>query len=464
MINYFNFKPFKDQVLITNDTGNFAFLSEDEFKCLLSDNINESDPKYQLLKDRFFIFDDHEEVFVEEIKNYVADNKQYLFHGTALHIFVVTNKCNANCIYCQAKDLHSSNRGIMSMETAQKAVDIALSSPESNLTFEFQGGEPLLNFDIIRFIIDYSKVMSGKKGKKIEYTVVSNLSVLNQEMLEFLIENNVNISTSLDGDECLHNCNRPYKGDVNSYRLTCDRIAQIKEAGENLGAIQTTTRFSLKNYRKIIDTYVDVGMDTIFIRPLTPLGIAQVNWRKIGYTPEEFIGFYRKCLKYLLQVNEKGIKLSEGHATIFLKKIFYNYSENYMELRSPCGASIGQMAYYYDGNIYTCDEGRMLAEMGNKSFKLGNVYKNTYDELMESSVCKAICSASLLEAIPSCCDCVYHPYCGTCPVINLAEGRDIFPKVPDNYKCKIYGGMLDALFEILQKDDSEEISILKSWL
>lgn len=69
---------------------------------------------------------------------------------------------------------------------------------------------------------------------------------------------------------------------------------------------------------------------------------------------------------------------------------------NYMELRSPCGGAIGQLAYYYDGNIYTCDEGRMLAEMGNDSFKLGNV-NNTYKELMETGATKAMCISSCLE-------------------------------------------------------------------
>ena len=54
-----------------------------------------------------------------------------------------------------------------------------------------------------------------------------------------------------------------------------------------------------------------------------------------------------------------------------------------MELRSPCGAAMGQMAYYYNGNVYTCDEGRMLAEMGNSAFCLGSALKNDYNELMD---------------------------------------------------------------------------------
>ena len=133
-----------------------------------------------------------------------------------------------------------------------------------------------------------------------------------------------------------------------------------------------------------------------------------------------------------------------------------------MELRSPCGASIGQMAYYYDGNIYTCDEGRMIAEMGIPEFRLGDVEAENYDELMESQVCKITCQASILESIPNCCDCVYHPYCGVCPVVNYALENNIYSREANNYKCKIYKGMLDAIFDRL--DNTKIMEIFKSWI
>ena len=142
--------------------------------------------------------------------------------------------------------------------------------------------------------------------------------------------------------------------------------------------------------------------------------------------------------------------------------MLYGDGVNYMELRSPCGASIGQIAFYHDGRVFTCDEGRMLAEMGNDAFKLGTI-ENTYDELINSSVCKTACTASILETIPACCDCAYSPYCGTCPVINLAFDNDIFARTPRNYRCKVYEGMMTVLFEILERNDPQEIEILESW-
>ena len=164
-----------------------------------------------------------------------------------------------------------------------------------------------------------------------------------------------------------------------------------------------------------------------------------------------------------LEINRQGYFLSEGHAATFLSKILLGQGKNYMELRSPCGAAVGQMAYYYDGNVYTCDEGRMLAEMGDRAFQLGTV-EDTYDSLMNSNVCKACCVASTLEAAPTCSDCVYQPYCGTCPVLNYALDGDVFSKIPNHYKCQTYKGMLDAVFGLLNQKNPEIDNILDRWV
>ena len=125
---------------------------------------------------------------------------------------------------------------------------------------------------------------------------------------------------------------------------------------------------------------------------------------------------------------------------------------------------MGQIAYYYDGNIYTCDEGRMLAEMGSDSFRLGNVYDTLeYDELMNCGVCKVTCQASVLEALPDCCECVYHPYCGVCPVINLALEKNIYSRQANSYRCRIYKGMLDTIFGPIYNNE-KALEVFETWI
>lgn len=460
--NYFNFKQWKAKMLLTNEQGRYILLGKRDFLNLVNKRYDLlSKEILQTLKDRFFIYDIDEDVFIEKVANAYRDNKQYLFSATSLHIFVMTNACNMCCVYCQAQDSAQEKKGKMQEMTAKAAVDIALQSPNEYLTFEFQGGEPLLNFETIKYIVEYSE--QNKNHKQIQYSLVTNTLLLNEEMIQFFKKYDVSISTSLDGCKEVHNSNRPKIDGDGTYDYVSRNIKWLQSNDIQVGAIETTTKISLKNAEKIIETYHNLGLNHLFIRPLTPLGYAKEHWAEIGYEPEEFLKFYKQCILILLEHNRNGIRMSEGHARIFLKKILTGYSENYMELRSPCGAGIGQMAYYYDGNIYTCDEGRMVAEMGDQMFCLGNVNYSTYDDLMENRVCKVTCQASVLESLPGCCDCVYHPYCGVCPVISYASDNSIYTRESNVYRCKIYKGILDILFEILLEEPGAE-DILKAWI
>lgn len=459
-LNYFNFKKFGDLILMTNDFGEFMFVSEIDFRNVINDNIDMESEIGKKLLDRHMIYDETNLSFSNINRYRIREIKNHLNMSTSLHIFVVTTACNVGCVYCQANNGTRCSGLFMDKETARRAVDIALESPTKSLTFEFQGGEPLLNFEIIKYIVEYSK--EANKTHSINYTVVSNLTLLTDEMITYFRENNFGVSTSLDGHEFLHNKNRPYKDGGHTYRDVIKSIDRLREAGIYVGAIQTTTKESLKYPREIVDTYYNLGFNSIFIRPLTPLGKATKNWNKIGYSPDEFLGFYSEVLDAVIAINEKDVFFKEEHATILLKRIDGQFV-NYMELRSPCGAGIGQLAYYPDGNIFTCDEGRMLHEMGDSIFCLGNVNKSTYRSIIDNGTCKAVCASSILESIPTCCDCVYQPYCGTCPVVSYAADGDIMEKPPRGYRCRIYAGMLDKLFSLFQKNEDNTLNILQSW-
>lgn len=458
MINNFYFKKLNDKFLITNDMGRYLFLSPEEFKMLVEGKVDNTTAKWKLLEENFFVYNGSVQSYVENAAPYLRDTKNYIFTPTSLHIFVVTTKCNLKCVYCQANKGFPANKE-MSKETAEKAVDIALSSPSNILTFEFQGGEPLLNFPIIKHIIEYTE--QHKNNKQIDYTIATNLTVVNDEIIDLICKYNIVISTSLDGSIQVHDKNRAYPNGNGSYKDVVFNIDKLCSKNIKIGITETTTKYSLDHYTEIIDTYCNLGIKDVFIRPLTPLGCAKNSWDIIGYTPEEFLEFYKNILLYIIQKNSQNIIMSEGYASIFLANILKHFPMNYMELQSPCGASLGEIAYYPDGNIFTCDEGRMLYEMGDDAFKLGNVYDSTYNDLIHSPVCCTACRASITESIPQCCDCVYRPYCGVCPVVNYSMEHDIFPKYPNNYRCKIYSGMLDILFEIIQ--DKEKLDILNKW-
>lgn len=458
-INYFNYKKIKDDCyLLTNDFGSYCFLNEDKFRHLVADSIDYDEELFN----KGFIIEDDLNKAANRLKSRYREMKKYLLSSTCLHIFVLTSDCNFRCLYCQARDENNHKSGLMSKEIAKKCVDIALQSPDKVLSFEFQGGEPLLNFSTLKYIVEYANKNKGYHD--INYSVVTNISLLDESIINYFKDNKISMATSLDGPKEVQDINRPFSDGEGSYDTVCSNIKRVKENGQYIGAIETTSKYNLDKYKETIDTYVSLGLCEIFIRPLTKLGTAANNWDEIGYSSSSFKEYYRKSLLYILELNINGTKIKEGHASVFLQKIIGNYSNNYMELRSPCGASIGQRAYFFDGNIFTCDEGRMMYEMGDDAFLIGNVNNSNHSELIKSSITKTLMLSSMTELLPACNECVYQPYCGVCPVATYGETKNIFNNQCNNFRCELYKGILDVLFEILSLNNSEYIKILNNWL
>ena len=459
-LNYFNFKELNGKILLTNDFGKYVFVEREELRDIIKGDVRPDTVLGKKLLAAKIAYEGNELDFSCDNKFELRRVKDHVNTATSLHIFVVTTACNMNCVYCQANSGKKRPYQFMDKETAEKAVDVALQSPAVNLNFEFQGGEPLMNFDVIKHIVEYTEKCNVLHN--INYNIVTNLTLLNDNVLNYLAEHGFVISTSIDGDMQTHDKNRTMLHGGGTYDSVISAVKRIKAAGLRVGAIETTTRDTLNHANELVKTYAELGLQNIFIRPLTPLGKALANWSDIGYTPEEFIAFYRDAFSELISLNAKGYFIQEQHASIFLKRIS-GQNINYMELRSPCGAGVGQMAYFPDGGVFTCDEGRMMHEMGEDVFCLGNVFRDSFSELIRNKVCRTVCASSILESIPSCCDCAYQPYCGTCPVINYALFNDIIEKSPRGFRCKIYSGILDILFSEILKNDSTTVGILNSW-
>ena len=132
-LNYFNFKEFHGKILLTNDMGKYAFIEKQDFRNLLSEKMDMQSDVGKKLIETGMIFEGPLLQFSEKNKWRMAEVKSHLSSATALHIFV----------YCQANNGTTTPMCFMNEAIADRAVDIALQSPNQNLSFEFQGGEPL---------------------------------------------------------------------------------------------------------------------------------------------------------------------------------------------------------------------------------------------------------------------------------------------------------------------------------
>ena len=152
--------------------------------------------------------------YLGESSDKLCNMKSCLFSGTRLFIFVLTNICNQRCIYCQAGHAYTS---LMSVDVCKKAIELAVQSPVSGVTIEFQGGEPTANSTVLKFAIPYAKSVFDKHGKHVDFSIVTNFTNSDTALLNFLIAEDVSFSTSLDGPKTLHDLNRPLSSNESSY-------------------------------------------------------------------------------------------------------------------------------------------------------------------------------------------------------------------------------------------------------
>ncbi|MFH0874559.1 MAG: His-Xaa-Ser system radical SAM maturase HxsB [archaeon] len=433
-LNYFRKKKIRDKYLLIAYTGHWDALANEEYRRLMSHKLDET--LYKRLSEKGLIITENNK---EKLTNDFKKSKQQLFQGTSLHIVVVTLRCNESCVYCHAASRSISAKEYdMSIATARKTVDFIFQTTSNAITIEFQGGEPLLNFDTVKEIILYAKEKNKAAKKKLRFSIVTNLSLMDENKLDFLIENKIGICTSLDGPKILHDKNRPFHGQ-SSYEYAVKWIKKIKEKKGDINALMSTTRATLDYPTEIIDEYAKFGLNNIWLRFLNNLGCAKEQWDKLSYSADEFLSFWKKGVDYSFETG----KINELSGNIILKKILLNENPMMLDFMSPCGAAIGQLAYNYDGNIYSCDEARML---NDDMFLLGNVTEDTYGKLMKAPKTCSLIASSVNECL-LCDACAYQPFCGICPVCTYAANGTLLPKLSEDFRCRVFIGQFYHLFE-----------------
>jgi len=463
------FRALGGQWLITSDVGSYAFLTAKEFEDWHAGKLKEGSSAYERLLRAGLIGASYDE---DAAAARLAQRKDFLSIGPYLHIFVVTLRCNQQCIYCHASRASmKSTRHDMTPEVADRCLDLAFRSPSPYINIEFQGGEPLANWDVVRGIVENACARNREAHKELSFSLVTNLSLMDEEKLQFILDRGIQVCTSIDGPEALHNHNRRWT-EGNAYAATVEWMKRLNAGYVERGldpslyhveALLTVTRESLKYPKAIVDEYVRLGLKGVFLRPLNPFGFAAKTQGSIGYTAKEFIPFYKEALDYIIELNKQGVEIMERWATIFLAKILTDQDPNYVDIRSPCGAGIGQIAYNYDGQLFTCDEARMVYQMGDPAFRIGQAGELSYDEVIDSGVVRSILFASTLEALPACSECAYMPFCGTCPVYNYGTQGNIFGLMPANEKCQMHMAILDRIFELLRDGGEEMLQIFRRW-
>ena len=464
-LGFFRWGRVAGKVLVTTDGGDWSFLTDAEFAALLAGEVAAGHPRFAQLQSQGVL---REGVDLDALATRLARRLRHVTHGPDRHVITVTRR---------AADRDAADEGRMDLgrPTAERIVELALQSTSPSLAFELQGeaGEPLFNVDGVRHLVEFARATNQRAaGKALSFTLVSNLTRLTDETAEWLIANDVVVRTWLDGPAELHDANRRWTSggahaDVVRWIEWFHR--RYRELGRDaavwhVDARMTVTRRTLSAWREVVDEYVARGLPTIHLRPLSPLGLDATAWQAVGYTAEEYVAFYERAFAHLVELNRRGVRLSEATASTFLNKILASGDPAVGDIRSPCAAGTSEVAYDADGRVFPGDEARRVDAAGDPLFALGDVRALTLAEIVRHPTVRAIAAASLLDAQPKCADCWNMPFCGVSPVSTYVRDGDLFGQRPRCFECKEHLAIGRTLFGLLaDESDREAADILQRW-
>jgi len=293
----------------------------------------------------------------------------------------VTNQCNLSCTYCyeygedkivDTKD--GKKPKFMNEQTARESVDFMLrESGENRLAhLTFFGGETLLNLPVIQFAIGYARTRAAEMGKDVDFSLTTNATLLRPEVIEFLAENRVGVTISIDGPKEMQDQFRVFQNGTGSYDIIAPKIRELlrRHTSRPIGARVTLTSQTL-DIRKIFrHLREEIGFWEVGFAPVTTAPNRDYAIAEEGF--DSMLGQFRalaaEFLEYALENRHHGF----SNVKDTLEEIHKGVSKPY-----PCGAGLGLMGVSTDGDVALCHR-----FAGSESHKLGTV-RDGIDRLVQ---------------------------------------------------------------------------------
>ena len=256
----FRFMRRGERVLVTSLSGEHLWTGQQDFRRLTDGTLTPSDPLWADLEAIQVLPGPAPELARHLLAVKLRTRAAWMTEFTRLHLFVVTLRCNQSCPYCQVSRASESPDGRFDMApaVALRAVDLMFESPTRGLTVEFQGGEPTLRMDLVRLVVDAVERRNIQEKREVRFVLASNATDLDGDLLRYMRDHDIVLSTSLDGPRDLHDANRPFQSRRASAHESVLRGLDAARAilGEDgVSALMTTTRRSLNRADDIVAEY-----------------------------------------------------------------------------------------------------------------------------------------------------------------------------------------------------------------
>lgn len=289
-------------------------------------------------------------------------NREPVVKAMCLHI---AHDCNLKCKYCFASQGDfGGQKSHMSLEVGKKALDylVANSGSRRNLEIDFFGGEPLMNFEVVKELVSYGNEIAPQKGKNFRFTITTNGVLLDDEKIAYINENMHNVVLSLDGRKDINDDMRPTLNDKGSYDIIVPKFQKlVKERKNKYYYLRGTFTRDNMDFGKDVLHFKDLGFDLTSVEPVVgdesnPYALRDEDIPKILKEYEDL------AIKYAdMRVNDEKFRffhfmvdLTQGPCAI--KRL------------TGCGAGTEYLAVTPEGDIYPCHQ-----FVGQEEFKMGNI-------------------------------------------------------------------------------------------
>lgn len=282
---------------------------------------------------------------------------------------LVAQDCNLRCSYCfaQTGEYHGA-RALMSLETAKAAIDflIAHSGNRKNLEVDFFGGEPLMNFEVVKGTVDYGRKQEKLYGKNIRFTLTTNAYHVTDEMADFINKEMKNVVISIDGRKEVHDKMRKNVEGKGSYDRVLANARKIVDgrAGQEYYVRGTYTADNL-DFSNDVCAIADAGFDQISVEPVVTGESYAIREEDLPQIKHEYEMLARECIK-----REKAGK--GFHFFHFM--IDLNSGPCLNKRLRGCGAGSEYLAVSADGKLYPCHQ-----FAGMEDFYMGSVFGTDVD-------------------------------------------------------------------------------------
>ncbi len=340
-------------------------------------------------------------------------NKNSGLKALCLH---VAHDCNLMCEYCFAsKGSYKVERKLMPQGVAFKAVDFLVnhSGKRKNIEIDFFGGEPLLNFDVVKRTVEYGRKIEAQAGKKFYFTITTNGTLFNEDNIRYINENMDNVVISIDGRKAVHDAIRYDAAGRGTYdRIIGDALRLVQSRGGKSYFIRGTFTARNTDFSRDVLHLADLGFDEISMEPV--VGGGEDFHIRAEHIPAILAEYERLACAYVKRIKEeKPFRFYHFNVDIYKGPCLYKRI-------SACGAGADYFAVTPEGDLYPCHQ-----FVGQQEFKMGNLDTG----IKNNALGERFGRANILNK-EDCRNCWAKLYCsGGCHANSYYAGGDILKPV-----------------------------------